>query len=526
MHTEEVHTLILGAGPSGLAAGYMLAKAGHQPVVLEKDKVPGSLMRSIKHGEFTMDVGRKELYNRLAKVDALWSEILGSDYRDYPHRGGILYQGRIIDTSTAFRGFRRGMPLSMFVGCVLDFLRARMKSGAAEPRNLEEYFYQTRGRRLTQIVSQGFQEKLAGRRWADIPLPENYANGAGAGFASTVKEALARAFSKKEVNTYKGIWRHPAKGSGQISDVLAREIVKLGGRIHYQARVMEITTLPEDGRQKTEDGRQKTEDGNASSAIRPLSSVLGLQRLDTITAQIGSETVCFKPSHVVSSIPPEFLKRLLFSQPSAPPSSVLCPPPSDRSHLSSEAGARRRTVVLVYLFLNEEPRFPHAWLNVTCPNTRIGRITNYSAFNGDMVPPGKTCLCCESYCFGPDPLLEMDSKDIGQMAIDDCAKSGLIDPAKCFHQLVLRFPGADASQNRDNWMSKSRLKLLAELEQFKNLYYVNRTETDIATLAGMEAGEAILSGDRTHFDRRMDPAELGIRTESKAFEFQLPVPVE
>jgi hypothetical protein len=92
--------------------------------------------------------------------------------------------------------------------------------------------------------------------------------------------------------------------------------------------------------------------------------------------------------------------------------------------------------------------------------------------------------------------------------------------------LVFRFPGADASQNRDNWMSPSRLKLLAELEQFRNLYYVNRTETDIATLAGMEAAEAILSGDRTHFDRRIDPAELGIRTESKAFEFQLPVSVD
>src|SRR5207237_8752486 len=83
----------------------------------------------------------------------------------------------------------------------------------------------------------------------------------------------------------------------------------------------------------------------------------------------------------------------------------------------------------------------------------------------------------------------------------------------------------DASQNRDNWMSPSRLKLLAELEQFKNLYYVNHTETDIATLTGMDAAEAILSGDRTHFDRRIDPAELGIRSESKAFGFQPPVSV-
>jgi protoporphyrinogen oxidase len=481
MKTEQVHTLILGAGPSGLAAGYVLAKAGCNPVVVEKDKVPGGLMRSIKHGEFIMDVGRKELYNRIAKVDALWSEILGRDYRDYPHRGGILYQGCIIDMSPGFQGFRRGMPLSMFLGCALDFLLARTKSGAMSPRNVEEYFYQTRGRQLTRIFSQGFQEKLAGRRWVDIPLPENYANGQRAGFVSTIKEAMVRAFSKKEVNTYKGIWRHPAKGSGQISEILAGEIVRLGGHIHYQAKVLEIASS------------QGT--------------------INSVTAEIGSEPIVFNPAYVVSSIPPGFLKQLLFSH----------APSSDRSPQSSAAGARRRTAVLVYLFLNEEPRFPHAWLNVTCPTTRIGRITSYSAFNGDMVPRGQTCLCCEFYCFGPDALLELEDNSIGQMALDDCAASGLVDPSKCFHQMVLRFPGADASQNRDNWMSKSRLKLLAELEQFKNLYYVNRTETDIATLAGMEAGEAILSGDRTHFDRRVDPAELGIRTESKAFEFQLPV---
>src|SRR5438445_3788275 len=116
MKTEQVHTLVLGAGPSGLAAGYTLAKRGLKPVVLERDKVPGGLMRSIRHGDFILDVGRKELYNRLARVDEFWTEILGGDYRTYTHRGGILYERHIIDMSPTYRGFRRGMPWSMFFG--------------------------------------------------------------------------------------------------------------------------------------------------------------------------------------------------------------------------------------------------------------------------------------------------------------------------------------------------------------------------------------------------------------------------
>ncbi|HEV2328935.1 MAG TPA: FAD-dependent oxidoreductase [Verrucomicrobiae bacterium] len=473
MRTEQVHTLILGAGPSGLAAGYVLAKAGLKPVVLERDKVPGGLMRSIPRGDFVVDVGRKELYNRLAKVDEFWSQLLGSDYRDYPHRGGILYNGHIIDLSPAFQGFRRGMPLVMFGSCCLDFLTARIRGG--NPQNLEEYFYVKRGRKLTRIFSQGFQEKLTGKLWAELPVPHENNNGSDGSFLTTLKALVERTFSKQEVNTYKGIWRHPAKGTGQICDALAQGIRDAGGRIEFQARVLSAESTP--------------------------------NGVETVTTEIGSEQIAYKPAKLVSSIPLEILAKLLLPQ------------YSNASGNRPKALDQRRTVVLVYLFLNEEPHFPQAWLQVTCPKTRIGRITNYAAFNGDMVPHGKTSLCCELYCFGEDPLLQMKDDEILDLTLDYLSQMKLADRARCFDHLVLRLPGADASQNRDNWMSKERIQLLSEFNRFENLYYVNRTETDIATLAGIEAAEAIVSGDRTGFDRRVDPAELNIRSESKAFAF-------
>jgi protoporphyrinogen oxidase len=483
METRRVHTLILGAGPSGLAAGYVLAKAGLKPVVLEKDKVCGGLMRSFRHGEFVLDIGRKELYNRLGKVDALWSEILGKDYRDYPHRGGILYEGHIIDMSPAFKGLRRGMPWAMLLGCAWDFARAQLSRGRATAGNLEEYFYQSRGRRLTQIFSQGFQEKLLGKKWAEVTLPPAaVSSGSDTGMLKTLSELFARVFSTKEVNTYKGIWRHPAQGTGQICDTMAATILQRGGRVEYQTRLLGLSASE--------------------------------KRVDRVTAEIQGEQVVFEPEHVVSSIPIELLLR------------YLKPERAAETETSSRAlDPLRRTVVLVYLFLDQEPKFPHAWLQVTCPKTRVGRIANFAAFNGDMVPKGKTAICCEYYCFGPDPLLQMAPQQIAEMALEECAQNHLVDRSKCFDHLVLQLPGADASQNRDNWMSKARLRLMAEIQSFENLYYVNRTETDIATLAGMEAGEAIVAGDRAEFDRRVDPAQLQIRSESKAFEFKSPLAV-
>lgn len=480
MRSESVHTLVLGAGPAGLAAGYTLAKAGLKPLIVEKDKVAGGFMRSIRRGEFIVDIGRKELYNRLARVDSLWANLLGADYRNYPHRGGVLFDGHIIEISPAFRGSLRGMPLSMFAGCASDLIWSRLRYRGRPPKNLEEYFYQKRGRRLTQIVSQGFQEKLSGRKWADVALPENYVDGSDASFFNTTKGLMVRAFSRKEVNTFKGVWRHPAKGTGQICEALELATVGSGGRFLFGGNILNLEST--------------------NGAV------------DAVTVEANGETTVYRPAHLISSIPSQILLKYLLKERFSAVNGQLKAPPSSK-----------RTIVLVYLFLNEDPHFPHAWLNVTCPETAMGRITNYRAISGDMVPSGKTCLCCEFFCQAEDPLLKQDDKSFGDLALKECSRYKLLDPSKYLDRLVLRLPGADASQNRHNWMSNMRKGLLDELGQFKNLYYASRTDLDIATLAGIESAEAIMSGDRSTFDRHLDPANLEIRSVKKAFEFKNPI---
>jgi protoporphyrinogen oxidase len=479
MKTEKIDTVVLGAGPAGLAAGHILAKAGRKPLVVEKGKVAGGLMRSIKRGDFIVDIGRKELYNRLAKVDGMWAEVLGDDYRRYPHRGGILFDGHIIEISPSFRGFRRGMPWSLFLQCGGDLVWWRLRSGGRKASNLEEYFYQKRGRQLTRVISQGFQEKLSGVSWSEIPVSEDVTEERGESFFATMKGLMARTFSRAEVNTFKGEWRHPAKGTGEICDKLEESIVRHGGRMLFDANVLEI---------------------NSTHGT-----------VDSVLVESGGETTRYETSSLVSSIPAQFLlKHLLKERFDTLEDSLKAPP------------ASKKTIVLVYLFLNEAPHFPHAWLNVTCPNTRIGRITNYAAVGGDMVPAGKTCLCCEFYCGPNDALLAMDNKQLTQLALAECAKYKLLDPAKHFDDLVLRLPGADASQNRHNWMNNMSNGLLGELAPFRNVYYVSRTDLDIATLAGVEAAEAIISGERATFDSHIDPENLDIRSTRKAFEFRNP----
>ena len=91
------------------------------------------------------------------------------------------------------------------------------------------------------------------------------ANGADAGLFSTLKGLATRIVSKKEVNTYKGIWRHPAKGTGEICDKLAEEVLKAGALIHYKAQVTQMTCVSDGG---SREGRRNSADRHCHRADR------------------------------------------------------------------------------------------------------------------------------------------------------------------------------------------------------------------------------------------------------------------
>src|SRR5258705_11803606 len=108
----SAHTLILGAGPGGLAAAHQLVLSGATPILIEKDSEVGGLMRAVRRGPFVVDIGRKELYSRIPAVHRTWCELLGDDYRPYQRRVGILSEGRVFDASP--RTLWAGMPRTVF----------------------------------------------------------------------------------------------------------------------------------------------------------------------------------------------------------------------------------------------------------------------------------------------------------------------------------------------------------------------------------------------------------------------------
>lgn len=455
MKTEHVHALILGAGPAGLAAAYQLSKAGVAPAVLDKSDGAGGLMRSIQRGAFSVDLGRKELYDRIPAVDRLWTEVLGDAYRPYSHRVGVLYHDRIFECGSEYRGFRRGVPWPLFFLGMLDYAWYATRFSLRSPQNYEAYRYRRRGRRFTRMFAQGFNEKFEGRRWAEMAQ-----DAPAGGKHPTFREAV---FGQRTpmAATDMPRWRHPAKGSGQIAQLLERHISKAGGRFYFGARV---------------------------SGMRMLRG-----RITHVLVETQTDELMFRPQYVVSSLPIEVLCQLIW--PNALDAVA-------RDGPGSSPGSR--STILVYLFSSAPPKFPHCWLRVTCPTTRMGRVTNYAAFNGEMVPHGQSCLCIEFFCTFADPLLDLDPETLYVRTLGECGRAGLVDPATCFDHLVLKLPGVDAATRWQDWLTTSRRDLLTAIRVVRNLYDVNRPGTDKATYAGLLAAGAILTGDRTTFDRCTD----------------------
>ena len=218
---RDIHTLIIGAGPSGIAAAHKLTDAGVSPLIVEKSDAAGGLMRCLTRGEFTMDMGRKELYTRLPQVDQLWRRILGDDYREYPHRVGSLYRGRILELSDRYRGLRRGLPWPWLIAGGVDLLLCWLCSGMSRPSNYEEYWHRRSGRRFARLFAQGYWEKFRGQKWADMPVPETAGSNVNSYSFNDIKQGLMLAAQGGPSDQRE--WRHPAKGTGQICDLMLNE---------------------------------------------------------------------------------------------------------------------------------------------------------------------------------------------------------------------------------------------------------------------------------------------------------------
>jgi protoporphyrinogen oxidase len=448
--------IVVGAGAAGLTAAYHLALDGLRVAVVERAPHTGGLMRGVRHGEFRFDLGRKELYSRFTEVDRLWSTLLGCDYRVYPHHSGLLYGSRILENSSGGNRMR-GLSWSQVARLLSSYLWSQVRPGDRAVRNLEDYYVLRYGRAYYEYFIRGYAEKFSGPpvelapplpapaapRWACLRAARGRQDGKGVNLPAQQR-----------------VWRHPARGISQIVDALECSARAAGAVFFLRSDVLTVRTGP-----------------LPSVRIR----------------DNGGETE-LKGANLIAAIPLPLLFRLLHPP---VPEAIRTPPRA--------LAALRKSTTVVYLMLDEPPRFPHNWLEVTDPALKVGRIVNYASWGGEMVPPGKTGLCMEYFWLEGDYLSTLSNEQYRDLAVYEAGSARLIDPHRLMDTLVLKLPNADAATATTTWKHPWMLRALDYLRGIPHFYETNRPGMDRASLAGIDAAAACRNGGPMS-TRSLEPA--------------------
>ena len=84
--------LIVGAGPAGLTAGYILAENGYKVEIIEQNsKYVGGISRTEEFKGFRFDIGGHRFFSKSKEINLLWEKILPKNFRTRDRKSRIYF---------------------------------------------------------------------------------------------------------------------------------------------------------------------------------------------------------------------------------------------------------------------------------------------------------------------------------------------------------------------------------------------------------------------------------------------------
>ena len=132
-HDTTQTTLVLGGGPAGLTAGYLLGKAHRDVTVLEAEDQVGGLAKTVERDGYRFDLGGHRFFTKAKEVDDLWHEVLGDEFLRRPRMSRIYWNKKYLDYPLRGPDVIKKLGPIELARCMGSYLAA-----AARPKGEEE----------------------------------------------------------------------------------------------------------------------------------------------------------------------------------------------------------------------------------------------------------------------------------------------------------------------------------------------------------------------------------------------------
>jgi protoporphyrinogen oxidase len=466
--------VIIGGGPSGLAAAREGTVHGAKSLVLERLHGVGGLSRTIVFDGNRFDIGPHRFFTKNREVHDLFVKVASDDLLSVPRLTRIFYNNRFFNYPLTPANALFGVGIMPSASIVLSYIRVRARGVFGRPpmESFEDWVVDRFGRRLFETFFKAYTEKVWG-----IPCTQIGADWAaqrikGLSFAAAVKHALVKPRTSA-VKTMIDEFIYPRLGAGQIYEKIATSITQSGSRVipgicvrHIRRDNMRVMAIEaHDG-----SGRRHEFEGRYFLVSAPLTDMIEMMR-------------------------------------PAAPSEVI----------SASRALRYRNHIAVNLLV-EGRTFPENWIYIHSKEVDMARIANYANFSPAMASrPGLSPLSVEYFCFPDDHDWEYSDSMLIERAKRELSKINIIRPEQILDGFVVRsekaYPVIEIGYERHIATIK------AWLDQFENLLPIGRSgmfkynNQDHAIATGMLAARTALGV------RRFDPWLINIDAEYQEDSF-------
>lgn len=388
--------VIVGGGPSGLAAAYEAVGHGAKVSVLERLGVVGGLSRTSVFEGNRFDVGPHRFFTKNQEVHRLFVETMAADLLNVPRLTRIFYNNKYFNYPLTPLNALFGVGLLSSLSILSSYTMTRVGRALGDPpiQNFEDWVVDRFGRRLFETFFKTYTEKVWGIPCAQIGADWAQQRIKGLSLTTAVINALFKPKKKEVVKTLIDEFIYPRLGAGQLYEKMSANVMRTGSRVITGARASRIA------RDNLQITAVEVEDVSGQCY-----AVEGRQFL--VSAPL---------TEMIEMMSPE------------PPSEIL----------AACRALRYRNHVGVNLVVEGRP-FPDQWLYVHSKEVRMARIANYANFSPEMAArPGLNPLTIEYFCFRGDDFWDAPDHALIEHAKRELAHMKILQPDQVISGFVVR----------------------------------------------------------------------------------------